>query len=271
MGSKITRRIRFDIQSCAAGGRLEAEWISPGSDASPTLVFLHEGLGCGALWRDVPARLADITGCGALVFSRLGYGGSDPCPLPRKVDFMHREGLAVLPEVIRQCGVGDYLLVGHSDGGSIALIHAGGGPCPGLKGIVTMAAHVFCEALTRRSIEGARQRYLNGDLESRLSPYHGENTHCAFWGWNDVWLHPDFMQWRIDAFLPSIHVPVLAIQGETDPYGSLGQLDVIQAKTGDGVAVEVVADCGHAPHLEKSDAVLAAISAFMKHRINTIN
>jgi len=265
VGSKITRRIRFDIQSCAAGGRLEAEWIGSGSNAAPTLVFLHEGLGCVALWRDFPARLAERTGYGALVYSRLGYGGSDPCPLPRRVDFMHHEGLAVLPEVIRQCGVRDYLLVGHSDGGSIALIHAGGGPCPGLKGIVAMAAHVFCEGLTRRSIEGARQRYLNGDLKARLSPYHGVNTHCAFWGWSDVWLHPDFRQWTIDALLPAIHVPVLAIQGDKDPYGSPGQIDVIQRKTGAAVAVELIPDCGHVPHLEKADVVLTGICSFLRH------
>lgn len=271
MGSKITRQVRCDLQLSTTGDRLEAAWIGPSPDEAPTLIFLHEGLGCVALWRDFPARLADITGCGALVYSRLGYGDSAPCPLPRRVDFMHHEGLVVLPEVIRQSGVRDYLLVGHSDGGSIALIHAGGGPCPGLKGVVTLAAHVFCEGLTRRAIESARQRYLSGDLKGRLSPYHGKNTHCAFWGWNDVWLHPDFMQWRIDAYLPSIHVPVLAIQGETDPCGSMGQLDVIQAKTGDGVAVEVIAGCGHAPHLEKSDTVLAAISAFIVHRLNTID
>lgn len=268
MGSEITRQGRFDLQLSATGDRLEAAWIGPSPDDAPTMVFLHEGLGCMALWREFPARLAGITGWGALIYSRLGYGGSAPCPLPRGVDFMHHEGLVVLPEVIRQSGVREYLLVGHSDGGSIALIHAGGGPCPGLKGVVTLAAHVYCEGLTRRSIQAARQRYLTGDLKVRLSPYHGKNTHCAFWGWNDVWLHPDFRQWRIDAFLPAIDVPVLAIQGETDPYGSLGQLDVIRAKTGDGVAVEVIADCGHAPHLEKYDTVLAAILAFMKHRIN---
>ena len=271
VGSEITRQVRFDLQLSATRDRLEAQWIGPSPDEAPTLIFLHEGLGCVALWRDFPARLAGITGCGALVYSRLGYGGSAPCPLPRRVDFMHHEGLVVLPEVIRQSGIRDYLLVGHSDGGSIALIHAGGGPCPGLKGIVTLAAHVYCEGLTRRSIQAARQRYLNGDLKARLSPYHEENTDCAFWGWNDVWLHADFRQWRIDAFLPAIHVPVLAIQGETDPYGSLGHLDVIQAKTGDRVAIVVIADCGHAPHLEKSDAVLAAISAFMKDRIDTID
>jgi len=264
VGSEIIRQIRFDIHLSAGGGRLEAAWIGPRPDKAPTLVFLHEGLGCVALWRDFPARLAELTGCGALVYSRLGYGDSDPCPLPRSVDFMHHEGLAMLPEVIRQTGIRDHLLVGHSDGGSIALIHAGGNPCPGLKGVITLAAHVFCEDLTRRSIEAARARYLNGDLKARLSVFHGENTHCAFWGWNDVWLHPEFRHWTIDAFLPAIRVPVLAIQGEKDPYGSQGQIDAIQGKTGNAVAVEVLSDCGHAPHLEKPDAVLTAIFDFMK-------
>jgi pimeloyl-ACP methyl ester carboxylesterase len=268
VGSEVIRRSRFDIHLSAGGGRLEAVWIGPAPGEAPTLVFLHEGLGCVALWRDFPARLANITGCGALVYSRLGYGGSDPCPLPRKLDFMDHEGLMVLPEVIRQCGIRDYLLVGHSDGGSIALIHAGGVPCPGLKGIVTLAAHVFCEDLTRHSIEAARERYLNGGLKTRLSSYHGDNTRCAFWGWNDVWLHPDFRQWTIEAFLPAIHVPVLAIQGIQDPYGSKDQVDVIQAKSGDGVVVEMIPDCGHAPHMEKTDALLATISAFIKHQIN---
>jgi fermentation-respiration switch protein FrsA (DUF1100 family) len=169
VGSEITGQDRFDIHLDTGGGRLEAVWIGPAPDQAPTLIFLHEGLGCVDLWRDVPARLAGITGWGALVYSRLGYGRSDPCPLPRTVDFMHHEGLTVLPDVIRQTGIGNYVLVGHSDGGSIALIHAGGSPCPGLMGIITLAAHVFCEDLTRRSIEAARERYLNGDLKARLS------------------------------------------------------------------------------------------------------
>jgi fermentation-respiration switch protein FrsA (DUF1100 family) len=169
VGSEITGQDRFDIHLDTGGGRLEAVWIGPGPDQAPTLIFLHEGLGCVDLWRDVPARLAGITGWGALVYSRLGYGRSDPCPLPRTVDFMHHEGLTVLPDVIRQTGIGNYVLVGHSDGGSIALIHAGGSPCPGLMGIITLAAHVFCEDLTRRSIEAARQRYLNGILKHVVS------------------------------------------------------------------------------------------------------
>jgi pimeloyl-ACP methyl ester carboxylesterase len=265
---EITRQRRFHIRLRNGAGRLEAEWIGPGPDRAPTLVFLHEGLGCVRLWREVPARLAEATGCGALVYSRLGYGRSDACILPRSVDFMHHEGLTVLSEVIGYTGIQDHFLVGHSDGGSIALIQAGGNPCPGLKGVVTLAAHVFCEDLTRQSIRAARERYLNGNLKTRLSPYHGENTHCAFMGWSDVWLHPDFRSWTIEALLPAIGVPVLAIQGEEDPYGSLAQLDAIRRSAGERVAARLIPDCGHAPHLEKPDAVFPAISAFVTRRID---
>lgn len=264
MASNLAGPTHFDIHLSAGRGRLEAEWIGPGPGDAPTLVFLHEGLGCVALWRDFPARLVELTGCGAMVYSRLGYGGSDPCPLPRRIDFMHHEGVAVLPDVIRQCGIQDYLLVSHSDGGSIALIHAGGNPGAGLKGVITLAAHVFCEALTRQSIEAARRQYLGGDLKARLSVYHGNNTDCAFWGWNDVWLHPDFRDWNIEALLPAIGVPVLAIQGLNDAYGTMAQIESIRHRCGSEVAVEVLADCGHAPHLERSDAVLSGIGEFVR-------
>ncbi len=271
VGSKITRRIRFDIQSVQPGIGWRPNGLAPvGCSAHPGIPSRRAwgAWPCGGIsrpdWQNSPA---------AAHWSTVAWDTVVPTPAHFRegsISCITRDWRCCLRS-LRQCGVRDYLLVGHSDGGSIALIHAGGGPCPGLKGIVTLAAHVFCEGLTRRSIEAARQRYLNGDLKARLSPYHGKNTHCAFWGWNDVWLHPDFRGWRIDDFLPSIHVPVLAIQGETDPYGSLVQLDVIQGKTGDGVAVEVVAGCGHAPHLEKTDAVLGAISAFMRHRIHLID
>jgi pimeloyl-ACP methyl ester carboxylesterase len=268
VGSEIARQHRFDIHLDAGGGRLEAARIGPGPDQAPTLIFLHEGLGCVDLWRDVPARLAEITGCGALVYSRLGYGRSDACPLPRSVEFMHHEGLTVLSEVIRHAGIGDYVLVGHSDGGSIALIHAGGTPSSGLRGVITLAAHVFCEDRTRQAIESARERYLTGDLKTRLCLYHGKNTDCAFRGWSDVWLHPGFRTWTIESFLPAIRVPVLAIQGNNDPYGSPAQIDAIRRKAGDAVDTTMIADCGHAPHLEKTDVVFAAISTFLTDRID---
>jgi pimeloyl-ACP methyl ester carboxylesterase len=246
------------------GGRLEAIWIGPAPDAAPTLIFLHEGLGCVALWRDIPARLVKMTGCGALVYSRRGYGGSAPCALPRPIEFMHHEGQGVLPQVIAQCGIRDHILIGHSDGGSIALINAGDRPAPGLAGVVTLAAHVFCEEITRRSIQEARRRYLTDDLKLRLAVYHGANTECAFWGWNDVWLHPDFGRWNIEEFLPGIRVPVLAIQGLDDPYGSMAQVRSIRGAIRSRVDVEAVADCGHAPHLEQSDIVLPGIRDFVQ-------
>lgn len=270
MVSQIGPQTRFDIHLPNGGGRLEALWIGPKPDETPSLVFLHEGLGCVALWRDFPARLCARTGWGALVFSRLGYGGSDPCQLPRPIDFMHHEGRSVLPEVIRQTGIRRHVLIGHSDGGSIALIYAGGHARPGLMGAVTLAAHVFCEDLTRRSIQAARDRYQHGDLQARLSVYHGTNTHCAFWGWNDVWLHPDFVQWNIETCLPKIRVPVLSLQGAQDPYGSQGQLDAIVDKAGVAMAVKVIPDCGHAPHLEKPDIVLDAIADFIDRRIRLV-
>ena len=257
------RPIRLDTQASAGAGRLEATWIGPGPDRAPSLVFLHEGLGCVALWRDFPARLADATGCGALVYSRLGYGASDPCPLPRSVDFMHHEALTVLPEILRRTGIGDYLLVGHSDGGSIALIHAGGSPGPGLKGVITLAAHVFCEQLTRQSIRNARMRFRNGDLRQRLSVYHGANTDCAFLGWSEVWLNPDFRSWNIQAFLPAIGVPVMAVQGLRDPYGTTAQIEAIRRHIRSSVTVAMIADCGHAPHLEQTDSLTPSIARFV--------
>ncbi|BBO91265.1 alpha/beta fold hydrolase [Desulfosarcina ovata] len=264
MDSEIALALPLDIVLPERGERLEGVWIEPAAPSAPTLIFLHEGLGCVALWRDFPARLAAATGCGVLIYSRLGYGRSDPCALPRPIDFMHHEGLSVLPAVIRQTGIGEHILVGHSDGGSIALIHAGWVATPGLKGVVTLAAHVFCEALTCESIADARVRYLEGDLKARLAAYHGDNTDCAFWGWNDVWLHPDFRHWNIEAFLPGIGVPVLAIQGEKDPYGTRAQVDSIRQKTGSAVQVAMIPDCGHAPHLEKKDAVLATVGEFVR-------
>jgi pimeloyl-ACP methyl ester carboxylesterase len=261
------KQTRFDIHSPAAGGRLEAVWIGPGPDDAPTLVFLHEGLGCVALWRDFPRRLVHLTGCGALVYSRLGYGCSDPAPLPRPVTFMHHEGLEVLPDVIRQTGIRDHLLIGHSDGGSIALIYAGGHLTPRLMGVVTLAAHVFCEELTCQSIQAARKKYLNGDLKPRLGSYHGANTDAAFWGWNDVWLLPEFRQWRIDALLPTIRAPLLAIQGDADPYGTRAQVDRIQAACGSRVTTAMIPGCGHAPHLEYPQAVLAPVVGFVRGRL----
>ncbi|MCG6908607.1 MAG: alpha/beta hydrolase [Deltaproteobacteria bacterium] len=248
----------------SGSGRLEVRWYGPDPGEATTLVFLHEGLGCAAMWRDFPSDLAAATGCGALVYSRLGYGRSDACDLPRPLRFMHHEGQTVLPELLEKTGVRDCILIGHSDGGSIAIIHAGNGPEVRLRGLVTMAAHVFCESLTIQSIQAARKNYLEGDLREKLKKYHGRNVDCAFWGWNDAWLHPDFKKWNIEAFLPGINAPLLAIQGKEDPYGTPAQVEAIVGQAG-GPADPLMLDaCGHAPHRDRPNATLRAMSNFIR-------
>jgi pimeloyl-ACP methyl ester carboxylesterase len=253
----------FDIHLAKTGTRLEAAWLGPPPEAAPTLVFLHEGLGCVELWRNFPERLAEASGCGTLLYSRQGYGGSDPCPLPRPISFMHHEALTVLPEVLAATGIRDHILIGHSDGGSIALIHAGSPPRPGLLGVVTLAAHVFCEDISRRAIAAARDNYVQGNLKPRLETYHGGNTDCAFWGWNEVWLRPEFIAWNIEEFLPAITVPLLLIQGEDDPYGTAAQVTAVARQAGGSVTTAMVAACGHAPHLQHKDAIVEKIAGFI--------
>lgn len=249
-------------RATVGGGGIEYLWWGPQPGAAPTLVFLHEGLGSAGLWRDFPETLAAATGCGALAYSRLGYGGSDPCPLPRPLTFMHEEALQGLPAVLDALGVRDCVLVGHSDGGSIALIHAGGAPVARLRGVVTEAAHVFCEPLSVRSIQAARERFLHGDLRVRLEKHHGANTDCAFWGWNDAWLHPEFVHWNIEEYLPAIRVPVLAIQGANDAYGTPAQLEAIARGT--GARTLMLPGCAHAPHRDQPQRTLEAMRDFVR-------
>ena len=243
--------------------QLEVAWHGPSPKDAPTLVFLHEGLGCVSMWRDFPERLSAATGCGAFVYSRLGYGHSDPCPLPRGIRFMHDEGLQVLPEVIKAAGIRELIIIGHSDGGSIAFVYAGGTPVKSIRGIITEAAHVFCEDVTIESIKIAKEAYLNGDLRQRLQKYHGNNIDCAFWGWNDTWLHPDFVHWNIEEYLPGINVPVLAIQGENDEYGTEAQVEAIRRQTASETEVLMLPDCGHAPHLQQEPRTLEAMTQFV--------
>ena len=251
------------------GGRqLETAWHGPPPAEAPTLVFLHEGLGCVALWRDFPAMLAEATGCGALVYSRLGYGRSDPCDLPRPVRYMHDEGLEVLPELLEVAGVRECILVGHSDGGSIALIYAGGTPAAPLLGVICEAAHVVCEDITARSIQQAGVAYREGGLRAKLAKYHGGNVDCAFWGWHDAWLHPDFRDWDLTDYLPCIDVPLLVLQGEGDPYGTGAQVEAIERQAGGGVEVLMLPECGHCPHLEQREATLGAMAAFVSRTLD---
>ena len=245
------------------GKKLESVWYGPSPEEAPTLVFLHEGLGSVSLWRDFPQKLANKTGCGALVFSRLGYGESASCELPRSLSFMHHEALTVLPEVIKQYKIRKYILIGHSDGASIALIYAGENNTKNLLGLVNEAPHVFCEALTTRSIEKVRQHYLSGNLRERLLKHHGENVDCAFHGWANVWLHSDFSTWNIESCLPKIKTPQLILQGNDDEYGTSLQVDAIVRQSGNSVETYFLDNCGHSPHREQESQTLHKMSQFV--------
>lgn len=248
------------------GVKLECAWFEPKNQPSSSvanLVLLHEGLGCVALWRDVPQNLADRTGHRVFVYSRQGYGGSDPCELPRPVNFMHREGLQVLPSVLDAAEINRCVLIGHSDGGSIALINAGGVQDPRIEAVITIAAHVFNEQICIGSIRAAKQAYDQGDLREQLLKYHGDNVDCAFRGWNDVWLDPDFWHWNIEEFLAGIRIPVLAMQGEADEYGTQAQLTAITGGVSGIVDSWIIPGAKHSPHLQASDAVLDRIAAFL--------
>ncbi len=248
------------------GSQLEIEWINPVLKNRPCLVFLHEGLGCTAMWKDFPKRLSETTGCPAFVFSRLGYGKSAPSPLPWKLNFMHKEALFVLPKVLTTAQIKEYILVGHSDGGSIGIIFAGSQHAVGLTGLITEAAHLFCEELSVSSIAQAKINYERGSLKQGLAKYHSQNTDNAFYGWNDVWLNPKFMHWNIEKYLKQIKVPMLALQGKDDQYGTPGQLESIRNKVHD-VTAHLIDDCSHAPHFEQQEITLELMTDFIRNLI----
>ena len=241
--------------------RLESLWFGPPPSAAPTLVFLHEGLGSARMWRDFPEKLAEATKCGALVYSRAGYGSSDPVPLPRPIEYMHQEAV-VLAKVLHEKGVRDAILVGHSDGASIAIIYAGAKP-PSLRALILEAPHVFAEPSGLASIAKMKDIYATTDLRAKLARYH-DDVDNAFRGWNDVWLHPDFRLWNIEEFLPSIEVPMLLIQGEDDEYGTWKQIEAIQNQVRGTVQTLLVPDGGHAPHRDQPELTLETMAAFVR-------
>jgi pimeloyl-ACP methyl ester carboxylesterase len=233
---------------------LELEWHGRRGGGAP-IVFLHEGLGSVSMWRDFPARVAAATGRAALVYSRAGHGRSPPPPRPRGPRFMEEEA-AVLGELLDEQGVGEAILFGHSDGASIALIHAGAAPAR-IRALVLEAPHVFVEELTLRSIEEARAAYRTGDLRRRLARHH-DDVDAAFHGWNDVWLDPAFRSLDLVPDVRRVRAPMLLIQGADDPYGSLAQLDRIEGAATVEVRRLVLEGCGHAPHRDRAEEVLAA-------------
>ncbi|NMG27610.1 alpha/beta fold hydrolase [Aromatoleum evansii] len=229
-------------------------------DGAPAIVFLHEGLGSVSMWRDFPQKVADATGCEAIVYSRAGYGRSDAAELPRTTRYMHDEGLTVLPALLDALQLDRPILLGHSDGGSIALICAGGTGTP-LSGVVLMAPHVLVEDISVTSIAQAKVAWQSTDLPARLGKYHAD-VEAAFRGWNDIWLHPDFRAWNIEEYVPRVACPVLAIQGEDDEYGTMDQIDRIAAQARD-VDLVKLADCRHSPHKDQPAAVIEAVGEFV--------
>jgi pimeloyl-ACP methyl ester carboxylesterase len=239
-----------------AGVKLETEEIA---GAEPALVFLHEGLGSVALWRDFPARLAAATGRRALIYSRAGHGFSDLPDGDRTPRFMHEEALDVLPELLRVAGIERPVLVGHSDGGSIALIHASAHP---VSGLVLLAPHVFVEELSVASIQEARTTFETTDLGERMGRYH-RDAERTFRLWNDIWLAHEFRSWNIEDVLSGVSAPTLLIQGANDQYGTLAQIEAIERGVR-GPVQRAVLDCRHAPHVEAPDDTLAAAAAFLR-------
>jgi len=244
----------------AAGHAIAYEWIGEGA-GKPPLVFLHEGLGSIRQWRDFPAKVAAATGRRALVYDRYGYGQSDVLREARRtVRFMHDEALVSLPALLKEMHIENPVLIGHSDGASIALIHAGAGHA--VHGVVAMAPHVFIEPECLSSIVKIAGEFENGDLASRLGRYH-RDARKTFYGWADVWLDPEFKGWDIrDEYLPGIRCPVLAIQGFDDEYGTMAQLDELAKRS--KARLLKLEKCGHAPFRDQPEQVLSAIKLFVE-------
>ena len=242
--------------------RLEYRMIGPRPDAAPTLVLLHEGLGCVGLWGDFPDKLQAATGYGVFVYSRAGYGQSSPVTLPRLLTYMHDEARETLPRLLDAIGFQRGLLVGHSDGASIAAIYAGSHQDHRIGGIVLMAPHFFVEDVTIASIAEFRKAYDTTDLRARMSRWHADFDATAH-GWSDVWLKGDFRKWDLTEFLAYIRVPLLIVQGEDDHYGTVKQIEAAEQECYCPVEVALLPGAKHSPQREAPEATLKAISEFV--------
>lgn len=241
------------------GKRIEAEWIAAPVAGKPSIVMLHEGLGSIAMWKDFPARLAARTGCGVFAYSRYGHGHSDRLAEKREVDYLHREAEIVLPDLLAQAGIEHPVLLGHSDGASIALIYAGKFP-DSPRAIILEAPHVFVEDCALDGILRTKLAYETTDLRSRLARYHA-SPDDTFRGWQEIWLDPRFRSWNIENYLAAIRCPVLMVQGEDDEYGGANHISAIESQ----VRAEVLwlAACGHSPHRDQSEIVLDRMAKFI--------
>ncbi|MFN0314825.1 MAG: alpha/beta fold hydrolase [Burkholderiales bacterium] len=242
--------------------RIEYQWFRPeGAKHANPIVMLHEGLGSLSLWKEFPVELAQVTGHAVLAYSRYGYGKSSPLGEKREPRYMHDEALDALPALLKELQIENPVLFGHSDGASIALVHAGARRCP-VAALIVLAPHVFTEEMGVRSIERVREAYLSGDLKSRLAKRH-DDPDSAFWGWNDIWLDPRFREWNIEEYLPAIECPVLAMQGHDDEYGTMEQIHRL-VRAVERIEVKKLANCGHSPHRDQPRIVLAAVAQFLE-------
>jgi len=249
-------------QVVAAGHALEYQILD---GAEPVLVFLHEGLGSIRQWRDFPRKVAAATGCRALIYDRYGYGNSDVLAEPRAgVRFMHDGALRELPALLRALRVENPILVGHSDGASIALIYAGSFP---VRGLVVMAPHVFVEEFNLGSIRKITASFETSGLMEGLAKYHRDAA-STFRLWSGAWLDPEFLRWNIEEYLPGIGCPLLAIQGESDEYGTMAQLEAIARQVQGPCELVKLADCGHAPFRDQPELVLNSVSSFIRKLLN---
>jgi pimeloyl-ACP methyl ester carboxylesterase len=246
---------------CIAEQSLEYAGFGPAPDAAPTLVMLHEGLGSLGLWRDWPARLAERTGMGVLTYSRAGYGRSSPAKLPRPLDYMTREAVDVLGPLLDAAGVRSCVLLGHSDGATMAGIYAGSVADFRVRGLILIAPHFFVESEGLEAIRAAKMDYEKGGLKDRLARHHNAPD-VAFYGWHDAWTNPEFADWNVGDIIDHWRVPVLVIQGDADPYGTLAQVREIKDRAYCPVETLILPGVRHAPHSEAPEAVEDAIDQF---------
>ncbi len=257
-----------DDRIVVGGMALEYSCYGPSPEKAATIVLLHEGLGCVALWRDFPQKLAMATGLGVFVYSRGGYGQSEATDLPWPLNYMTIEAERILPELLDKIGFKSGFLLGHSDGATIAAIYAGLVPDSRLGGLILMAPHFFTEEVGLAAIAQAKDNFDNGDLRSRLAKYHADPEN-AFRGWNDSWLDSGFKDWNVADVLDGLCIPVLAVQGREDQYGTLAQIEVIEQRVAKAVTTVVLENCGHSPFIEKPDETLNAVADFIA--LNEIN
>ena len=266
----MTEAVAFvDIGWSGRKVRIEHQWINRSRATAPLIVFLHEGLGSLSMWKDFPQRVCDAAGCRGLVYSRPGYGRSTPRDAGEtwNLDFMHRQAREVLPALLRALGIdaatGKPWLLGHSDGASISLLYAASYP-ESIAGAIVLAPHIMVEDVSVSSIEKTRTAYLETDLQQRLSRHH-DSPDSAFWGWNDIWLHPDFRHWSIEAEISAIRCPLLAVQGLDDEYGTLAQIHGIARRAAQAEMLEL-SHCGHSPHRDQAEQLVDHVKRFIQEQ-----